>query len=343
MENTEDPGLVIYSKTGRTLEDIARSVDLPPEAGSADHESHHIVFSPGSIRLKRLNSRSSQKSSNYAARKAITGWSRKSRSNMVSRFATLDYSPMLTDPNRLAVMITLTYPGDWLTVAPTSQHAKNHLHAFRKQFERRFGQPFYGLWKAEFQRRGAVHFHIFCVAPVAIQEFREWVALSWSSIVNHPDEDQRAKHQRAGTAVDIAPAAFIGDTRMIATYFSKHSSPSFGIKNYQNQAPEEWIKSGSVGRFWGYWKLKPIELEARLTEEEIVQIARLLRKWFRSKGFIRRERVMRINQHGVIRFRNVRRRSSRLSHTYGFLVVAEPMAVASDIERFLSLYRDVRK
>ena len=127
---------------------------------------------------------------------------------------------------------------------------------------------------------------------------------------------------------------------MIATYFSKHSSPSFGVKNYQNQAPEEWVTDGSVGRFWGYWKLKPIELEARLTEEEVVQIARLLRRWFRSKGFIRRERVMRTDQRGVIRFRSVRRRSTRLSRTFGFLVIADPIVVASDIERFLSLCRD---
>lgn len=301
--------------------------------------SHRIVLSPGSIRLKRSNSKTGQKSPNYEPRKPITGWSRKSRSNMVARFASLDYSPMLVDPNRLATMITLTYPSDWLTVAPTSKHAKNHLNAFRKQFERRFTRPFFGLWKAEFQRRGAVHFHIFCVAPIELQEFREWVAAAWSSIVNHPDEMEKAKHRRAGTAVDVAPAVFIGDVRMIATYFSKHSSPGFAVKNYQNQAPSEWVESGSVGRFWGYWNLKPVEVEATLTEQEVVQIARLLRRWFRAKKYVRRVRVMRVSRDGVIRYRTVRRRSNRLDHTYGFLVVAEPLRIAQEIERFLALNR----
>lgn len=264
-EKDKEPGLVISSKSGRTLANIAAAVSLSKEEKTGEQVSHHIVFTPGSIRLKRSLPKTGQKSVNYVSRKAITGWSKKSRSNMVARFASLDYSPMLADPEKLAVMITLTYPGDWLTVAPTPKHAKSHLQAFRKQFERRFKQPLYGLWKAEFQRRGAVHFHIFCVAPEPLQDFREWVASSWSSIVNHPDEHQRANHKKAGTAVDVAPAAFIGDVRLIAVYFSKHSSPGMVIKNYQNQAPDEWIQSGSVGRFWGYWKLKPDESAARLS------------------------------------------------------------------------------
>lgn len=246
---------------------------------------------------------------------------------------------MLSDPNRLAAMITLTYPSDWLSVAPTSRHAKNHLQAFRKKFERHYLQPLYGLWKAEFQRRGAVHFHIFCAVPTNIQEFREWVAMAWSQIVNHPDSEQREKHRQAGTAVDVAPEVFIGDVRMIASYFSKHSSPGFGVKNYQNEAPLEWVESGSVGRFWGYWHLRPAEIEARLTEEEVVQIARLLRRWFRSKRFVRHVRVMRIDKAGVVRFRSVRRRSTRLKHTYGFIVAPDPTAIARDIERFLSISR----
>lgn len=338
-ETDKNPGLVISSKTGRTLADIALAVSLSEEEKEDAQPSHHIVFTPGSIRLKRSFPKTGHKSTNYVSRKAITEWSKKSRSNMVARFASLDYSPMLADPGKLAVMITLTYPGDWLTVAPTSKHAKNHLRAFGKRFERAFKQPLYGLWKAEFQRRGAVHFHIFCVAPVPLQEFREWVANTWCSIVNHPHEEQRASHKKAGTAVDVAPAAFIGDVRLIAVYFSKHSSPGLAFKNYQNKAPDEWIRSGSVGRFWGYWKLKPEESEAQLSEEEAIQIARLLRRWFRSKRFVRKVRVIRSNQNGVVRFRTVRRRNARFTHSFGFIVVSEPLVLARQIERFLRIYR----
>jgi hypothetical protein len=48
----------------------------------------------------------------------ILGWSRKSRANMVRALCELDYRPMLADPGRVPAMVTLTYPGDWLTVAP---------------------------------------------------------------------------------------------------------------------------------------------------------------------------------------------------------------------------------
>lgn len=342
MNNDEDFGLVISSKTGRKLEEIAVGIASGEVAPVEDQSTYHVVLSPGSIRLKRKSQVEFQKSPNYVSRNAITGWSRKSRANMVARFASLDYSPMLVDPNRLAVMITLTYPGDWLAVAPTAKHSKKHLQAFRKQFERKYESAFNGLWKAEFQRRGAVHFHIFCVAPIEIQNFRKWVAVTWASIVNHPNKAERAKHLAAGTAVDIAPGGFIGDTRLIAMYFSKHSSPSFGIKNYQNSPPIEWVEKGSVGRFWGYWNLKPLEVDAQITEQELVLIARLLRKWFRSKRFIRKVRVMRANSKGVVRYRNVKRRSSRLGGSYGFIVLEDTERMAGYISRYLELNRGSR-
>jgi hypothetical protein len=240
------------------------------------------------------------------------------------------------------VMITLTYPGEWLSVAPSAKHAKRHLHAFRKQFERKFGRPLYALWKAEFQRRGAVHFHIFCVAPISIQLLRGWVASAWSDIVKHPDEAERAKHRLAGTAVDIAKGAFIGDTRLVAIYFSKHSSPTFGSKEYQNSPPQEWLDAGSVGRFWGYWSLRPLEIEARLTEEEIVQVARLLRRWFRAQRFTRVVRVLRVNRQGVIRYRYARRRATRLNHSYGFMVLEDAPAISAEIGRFIHGLRDTK-
>src|SRR5690606_16866759 len=48
----------------------------------------------------------------------IVGWSRKSRANMVRALCELDYEPFFTDPSRPLAMLTLTYPGDWETVAP---------------------------------------------------------------------------------------------------------------------------------------------------------------------------------------------------------------------------------
>jgi len=99
------------------------------------------------------------------------------------------------------------------------------------------------------------------------------------------------------------------------------------------------VESGSVGRFWGYWNLKPVEVEARLSERETIAIARVLRRWFRSKGFTRIERVARVDYQGTITYHNVKKRSERMSHTYGFITLEDSIKIAEDLSRFLSLVR----
>lgn len=315
--------------------------EMENQERSVDGRGHFIVLTPGSIRIKRRGLKSSSASKLGSDRKTIKGWSRKSRANMVSRFSSLDLSPMMIEnKNALAVMITLTYPSDWLAVVPTASHAKRHLQQFRKRYERRFGRPFYAMWKAEFQRRGAVHFHIFSASPIPIIEFRKWVAATWSEIVSPATEEERLKHLSAGTAVDLAKGATIETARLVAVYFSKHSSANFGDKEYQNMPPKEWLESGSVGRFWGYWHLKPVELEARISEQEAVAIARVLRRWFRSKSFTRIERITKVDQQGTITHHNVRKRSTRMNHTYGFITLEDSIKIAGDLRRYLHLLRD---
>ena len=347
MENEENPGLVICPKTSRSeMEEALVSLagEMKNQEKSYDGSGHYIVLTPGSIRLKRRGLKSTSTTSLSSDRKEIKGWSRKSRANMVSRFSSLDLSPMMIqNKNALAVMITLTYPGDWLAVAPTAAHAKKHLQQFRKRYERKFGRPFYAMWKAEFQRRGAVHFHIFSASPIPITKFRKWVATAWSEIVSPATEEERLKHLSAGTAVDLAKGATIETARLVAVYFSKHSSANFGDKEYQNLPPKEWVESGSVGRFWGYWNLKPVEVEARLSERETIAIARVLRRWFRSKGFTRIERVARVDEQGTITYHSVKQRSQRMSHTFGFITLEDSVKIAGDLRRYLHLLRDEKE
>ena len=100
------------------------------------------------------------------SRREVTGWSRKSRTNMVRSLCELDYSPLFDGPDfRPLAMITLTYPGDWLTVAPNGKEAKRHLAAFRRRYERAWGEPLAAVWKLEFQRRGAPHYHLLMRPP----------------------------------------------------------------------------------------------------------------------------------------------------------------------------------
>lgn len=97
----------------------------------------------------------------------ITSWSRKSRARMVATMAELDLAPLLLAGDKPA-MITLTYPGDWEVVAPNGEVAKGHLLAFFKRYERAWGESLVDVWKMEFQRRGAPHFHLLMSPPQGV-------------------------------------------------------------------------------------------------------------------------------------------------------------------------------
>ncbi|HWL02621.1 MAG TPA: hypothetical protein VNQ52_09645 [Microbacteriaceae bacterium] len=252
---------------------------------------------------------------------------------MVASLCELDYSAL---PAGLPAMLTLTYPADWQTVAPSGEEAKKHLSQFVKRYERKWGCRLRSLWKMEFQRRGAPHFHLFLVLPCSPAEFREWVSEVWADVVAHPDAEEREKHRKAGTGLDYSTALKATDPQRLAIYFSKHSAPGGGSKEYQNRPPDLWLASGSVGRFWGYWGLEKATQAVKVSPGDYVKASRLLRKWRRANGKDRPRRVAveRVNQTtGEVRTRYARRRRRRgLS---GFVCVPQGSEFASQVAEFL--------
>lgn len=286
----------------------------------------------------------------------ITGWSAKSRSNFVHRMCELDYSPMFADLTRIPAMITLTYPGDWLTVAPDGGTAKDHLRTLQKRYERAWGEKLLAVWKLEFQRRGAPHFHLLVVPPHGLagearqagarrkrpavgdgMRFREWLSATWADIVAHPDPVERMKHERAGTAVDYAEGLRASDPKRVAVYFLKHGQAS--AKEYQHIVPEEWRAPGKgPGRFWGYWHLETVVAGREVDPGTAIQAARILRRWSASQGVTRQVRVPRVDtETGRVRWRNVRRPVKRLRGGTGWLAVNDGAAMGSMLARALSL------
>jgi hypothetical protein len=207
-------------------------------------------------------------------RGTIAAWSPKSRARLVARLSDLDYTRLygryrtctecgtdydaelahcpacrsprsaLTDRSyRLPAMITLTYPGDWVTAAPTAETVKRHLWALCKRYARAWGEQLIGPWKLEFQARGAPHFHVSTTPPMGFTtitdpetgqpievDFRRWLSITWADIVAHPDPEQRRKHRAAGTGVDYAEGIRFTDPRRIAVYFAKYGTA--GSKDY---------------------------------------------------------------------------------------------------------------
>lgn len=241
----------------------------------------------------------------------IVEWSRRSRSRMTLRLAELDYTP-LVEAGGLPAMVTLTYPGDWETVAPNGRAVKAHLRAFFERFKRAWGGYPVCVWKLEFQRRGAPHYHLFMVPPTgdagdcrkderlrkliefyrgerdrkprelveAVGDgmpFRDWLSWAWADIVDHPNGVEWAKHVLAGTGVDYAEGTKASDPKRLAVYFTKHGT--FAAKEYQHIVPASWSGPGDgPGRFWGYRGLEPARAAVELDWEEFLLISRTLRR-----------------------------------------------------------------
>jgi len=295
-----------------------------------------------------------------SAARAITEWSRKSRAAMCRTFAELDYTP-LVECDRVPAMVTLTYPGDWESVAPDGASVKRHMMLWRKRFQREWGEPARYIWKLEFQRRGAPHIHLWMAPPHAVGrsgvKFRDWLSREWAEIVGHPDPEQRERHLLAGTAIDVRNGLRACDPKRLAIYFTKHSSPNInGDKEYQHIVPNLWQQPGrGPGRFWGVCGLKKAIAVVEVAQDAYLAARRIVRRWSRSQAIYGNpgssfptavvprtatRLVPRVGQYtGVVTFRRVRRRRAFCSQgglAGGYALVNDGPAFASNLAAAVS-------
>lgn len=367
-----------------------------PDSG---HEGprHRLTIAPGAVGVKRTDMarrerarereakrrqrRAEERAAYYEQhgewpedlepRREITGWSRKSRRNMVLALCEIDYLPMFNSTMAVPAMVTLTYPGDWLTVAPDGRTAKEHLQEFFHRYRRAWGTDLLCVWKLEFQRRGAPHFHLMMVPPTGRAhsrsdavgtglEFKHWLSVVWADVVDHPDAGEYANHLAAGTGVDWQEGARLQDPRRAAVYFTKHGS--FSAKEYQHIVPEPWREPGrGPGRFWGYRQLRRVPRSVDLTPRDAQLVARTIRRWARAQGVTREVLAPRVRggrpvpaewdviglagaqllaSRGSIRHRRVRRRVDRLRNGAGWVSVNDGAAFAAAIARYLGQLRE---
>lgn len=292
--------------------------------------------------------------------RTISVWSGRSRSRMLLRLSELDYASAGFGEDRWiglehrVGMVTLTYPGDWLAVAPSAQVTKVHLDTLRRRWARRWG-PLAGVWKREFQRRGAPHFHIGGLLPVS-PDLIPWLSEAWADIVGASTEckgyaacpcaegadplgcicSERALHTARGTGVDWAKGARSSDPRRFAHYFGKHGIAS--VKEYQNEAPSEWAEDVSIGRFWGVWNLKRLTLAVHVAPDTAQSLARTARRWFAAQGarqsVYRWRKVTTVDaETGELGWKWRKRKTAvpirRLSQSAGYLVCNDGPALAA--------------
>lgn len=277
-------------------------------------------------------------------RSRISEWSAKSRNNMRDRIATLDFGPLVGEG--VPAMCTLTLPDDWQAYAPTGAHFKALVRRFAKRYERAWKRRLRGLWKLEFQRRGAPHLHVLMVPPTGEAgglRWRQWFARTWADVVlssrsaggiRHGEliasvrAAMIAVHEHRKASADYAEGLRAADPKRIAVYFSKHNL--LRDKEYQHVVPGEWRGEGEgPGRFWGYWGLERADSSTLVTDAEAVSISRTLRRWQRARRGVYRASVVRVDTRtGTIRRRTVLRRVAPMRGTRGFLLVNDGPAVA---------------
>jgi hypothetical protein len=174
-------------------------------------------------------------------RSEIETFSRESRYRLLRCLHTLTFHHM--------TFITLTYPREFPT---DSRIYKAHLKEYRRRFEERYGKiP--GVWRLEFQKRGAPHYHILYLDAPFIP-VREWSAL-WADVTHSKSEN----HRKNG--VDLKLIVPGSESKLIAFYVAKYVGKvdETTAKNQQRKP----------GRWWGKWnveEVQPIEVEIDLNE-----------------------------------------------------------------------------
>lgn len=224
-------------------------------------------------------------------RGAITAFSRKSRKRLLDLAASFDLAQVLA--KRPVIFITLTYGQNW----PDAKTAKKHLDNFKKRIAR-FAPEASGIWRLEFQKRGAPHFHFILFNMPYLP--KDVLAEAWGEIVGREFWD---------TSGDLIKEPFtrieaLKTPRRAFYYLSKYvaklpeeavlederSEDDSGFNTVPYFTAEEWI-----GRFWGILNRDTLPFAELLetvsdcdetVERAFFQFRRLMaKKWKAAKHF----------------------------------------------------------
>lgn len=218
-------------------------------------------------------------------RSTVAEFSKNSRKRLLSLFNSIDKDSFVFSP----CFITLTYPSEF----PVSfETYKRHLANFVKVFVLKYSNSSV-VWRLEYQKRGAPHFHLIVInsshdkAFVSTRYTKKWISETWYRIVGSGDQ----KHLKAGTNCKR-----MASTRQLFSYVSKYAAKN----NDQAVVPESSV---NPGRFWGVanrTKLVITEIVIKVSSYEFFAFRRILSKYI-SKQYKRKARCFK-GTNGITAF-----------------------------------------
>lgn len=223
----------------------------------------HLEVQGGLVAVKR-EFKPVEKLTRGGNRGLITAFSLASRKRLLRKTARIGAGR--------AVFMTLTYPARF----PTAKIAKTHLRALLERIRRRYPRSS-AVWRLEYQKRGAPHFHLlFYNLPfLPFWTLKHW----WADIVaDYVDGPMPRVHLK-----------FLTDTRSVQNYVSKY------VAKAEKNGPDPcFFINGSYlhadnlpGRFWGLFNhhLIPFAPQVWVTLEQVTDtalhhiLARLKEEW----------------------------------------------------------------
>lgn len=205
----------------------------------------------------------------------IVGFSAAARRRLRDRLLLLPWGDYVDrDPHRATanlVLVTLTYPRDFPTEFETY---KSHLASFHKRLARARGEPIHAMWRLEFQKRGAPHYHILVLfeSPVSVARLGQWCRRSWYEVVGSGDTKHR-QHGADVRAVYKPTSGSGGLVRYLVKYLAK-------LDHHIHRC----------GRCWGEWGEMPQKARVAVVfeiREGFVEFLRRVRRWGRKSRYLR--------------------------------------------------------
>jgi len=199
-----------------------------------------FIEAQGSLLVMRVVGAKKRPPVSQSKRGVIRAFSYKSRLRLLRFMARLKMVGVR------ASFITLTFKG-----YPSNAEAKRCLHAFLSHLRRTFPQAS-ACWRLEYQKRGAIHYHLLCFNL----PYWDWKELhqTWSQITGE-----------TSSRVDIR---LVRSRRGVMSYVSKYIAKvekrirkTFLVFVPYLHRQRKWKK----GRFWGYHNKKALPLGEKVT------------------------------------------------------------------------------